>query len=1240
MRLSYDSYFNQILSISLPDGLSFTNEIDERGNIISSTSNIKDLKFQYSYNSYGQLISEREPLGGQTLYSYYPESSPGGISPSVGGRALDPETGGYLRSISTPTKSSNFGYDERGNLTDYSDSEGTVATFSVSGRGEILSSVVKTPGSEYNAKYSYDENGNILTLVESFTGEKTPRTYSFSYNLQNNLTSLTDSQKGTYTLEYDGNQNLKKVVEPTGREILYGYDSRNLLTSLTRRAGSAIITYGFGYDGNKNPILIISPRGARTELLYDGYDRFIGRIDPLGNLREHIIEGNKLSILEKDRGGNLLRKSKIVKDPMGRILERGITLKTPQGEKDLSFKYNYDLSNRKLTVKDPEGREKIYHYDNGGRLVREENPDGSWIEYSYDNAGNLSKVKENEKAPDGSIRSYETQYIYEGKRLKRIVDPLGNQTHFFYDGRGNLSGVIDPEGGKVSYDYDSLGRKIKEERFLEDGRVMRTEFGYDISNNLVSIKDSNGNITRYEYDLLGRLTKTIYPDGKFYEISYDEASNPVQVKDPNGTIVRNHYDLLNRLIRREIKRADGVEGTTFEAFEYDSLGRIVKAEDDDSEVLLSYDELNRIISENQNGKLIQYSYDSVGNLLSVKYPNQRVIEREYDLLSRLSAIKERGNPLITFSHQGVMEVGRNYGNGISMTSQLDSGRRILNMVYNKSGNPIMGYAYEWNRVGLRKSEERIHRGKFDQFSYDSQMRLKEAKIGIERGDPSRFEKHLSYFLDLVDNIQRITEAKDSATKSIETIVNSRNQYTKFGTTNLTYDSNGNLKSKDSKRFTYDYKNQLVKYQDPEKTVEFRYDPFGRRISKEVKLQNSPTPQLTNFYYEGYRVIEERDSSDKLLKQYIYGSGIDEVLRVDIYENGTSKPYYLHHNLIGSITGITDENGNIIELVEYDPYGRPYFLIPTGNPDNPYEISETSIIRNTYLFQGREYDPETGLYYFRARYYDPDLCRFLSPDPTGYVDSMNLYQAFNDNPLNFTDPLGEFRIEVASANVVPPSAPSWRFELEFKFKFDFTSPEKIGEKVIKKISETIIQHLTKKAGLETLYNILKAKGWLEKIFFVKDLIELTKQGPTIKTPMKEIKDLLDIEKWKQFLDYKMVEIVTDPEIKKLYKKLYGKEDSLTTEQAVEFLWMVRKEFPELEEIYPWEELLKLSVPEKPDAKVSAQIELRYWSLVGEYREYYLRPSGKDIYYIPSKEEIYNYLIYEWTKKVQALMKGVK
>lgn len=54
---------------------------------------------------------------------------------------------------------------------------------------------------------------------------------------------------------------------------------------------------------------------------------------------------------------------------------------------------------------------------------------------------------------------------------------------------------------------------------------------------------------------------------------------------------------------------------------------------------------------------------------------------------------------------------------------------------------------------------------------------------------------------------------------------------------------------------------------------------------------------------------------------------------------------------------------------------------------------------------RRYDSQIDKYYYRARYYDADTGRFLSPDPIGYYDSMNLYQYVTNNPLNWIDPWG-------------------------------------------------------------------------------------------------------------------------------------------------------------------------------------------------------------------------------------------
>lgn len=55
-----------------------------------------------------------------------------------------------------------------------------------------------------------------------------------------------------------------------------------------------------------------------------------------------------------------------------------------------------------------------------------------------------------------------------------------------------------------------------------------------------------------------------------------------------------------------------------------------------------------------------------------------------------------------------------------------------------------------------------------------------------------------------------------------------------------------------------------------------------------------------------------------------------------------------------------------------------------------------------MFTGREYDSEIGLYYNRARYYNPKFGRFISQDPIGQVDDVNLYAYVGNNPVNAVD----------------------------------------------------------------------------------------------------------------------------------------------------------------------------------------------------------------------------------------------
>jgi RHS repeat-associated protein len=135
-----------------------------------------------------------------------------------------------------------------------------------------------------------------------------------------------------------------------------------------------------------------------------------------------------------------------------------------------------------------------------------------------------------------------------------------------------------------------------------------------------------------------------------------------------------------------------------------------------------------------------------------------------------------------------------------------------------------------------------------------------------------------------------------------------------------------------------------------------------------------------------------------LRKFIYGPGLDEpICLVEVAENNAV--YYYHFDGLGSVVALSDVNSVLVERYTYDVFGRPAIRDANGT-----EIAE-SAFANPYLFTGRAYDAETGLYYYRARYYDYATARFLQPDPMGYTTELNLYTYCGNGPVVRTDPLG-------------------------------------------------------------------------------------------------------------------------------------------------------------------------------------------------------------------------------------------
>jgi len=111
--------------------------------------------------------------------------------------------------------------------------------------------------------------------------------------------------------------------------------------------------------------------------------------------------------------------------------------------------------------------------------------------------------------------------------------------------------------------------------------------------------------------------------------------------------------------------------------------------------------------------------------------------------------------------------------------------------------------------------------------------------------------------------------------------------------------------------------------------------------------------------------------------------------------------YQHYNRGWNIRAVTDEAGVVLERYLYDPHGKPTVLAPDG-----VTVRSASTLpggEQAYGYTAQRYDRETGLWYFKHRYMDHGLGRFISRDPAGYVDGMNLYTAYF--VLTGTDPLG-------------------------------------------------------------------------------------------------------------------------------------------------------------------------------------------------------------------------------------------
>ena len=109
------------------------------------------------------------------------------------------------------------------------------------------------------------------------------------------------------------------------------------------------------------------------------------------------------------------------------------------------------------------------------------------------------------------------------------------------------------------------------------------------------------------------------------------------------------------------------------------------------------------------------------------------------------------------------------------------------------------------------------------------------------------------------------------------------------------------------------------------------------------------------------------------------------------DNYEKMQFYYHPDHLGSSSYITNLDGEVSQHIEYVPFGEVF-------------IEERNNTWNTpYLFNAKEFDEETGMYYYGARYYEPRISIWMSIDPMQEkTPNYSSYCYTLNNPIIFID----------------------------------------------------------------------------------------------------------------------------------------------------------------------------------------------------------------------------------------------
>jgi RHS repeat-associated protein len=935
---------------AFPNGQSTGDATSGRGLVTKITHVSDNGTYQlFAYDKFGSKVWEENELRQRTTYTYDDYGRVLKIKNPLGKEVVNT----YVPTVGTNTSP----YVHTTNCNDTTTTPTLVVTRNAYDTNFRKISATVAPGTIQQAitLFEYDFLGNP-TKVTDPDGHFTRA----DYDTRNRKWHVYDALNNTTTFEYDFASNLKKITRPDTSIENKTYDALNrLLTDTVPKEGppqpeSVTTTFEY-YPGN-------APTMAGELLrVTDGKNQTTTfEYDPSGLQTKMTYPNNvHYQTWTYDSDKNLL----------GR--------KTVNATTPVSQLFSYDSRNRPIAMTWSNALDwSIFGFDAASRLTSAQNP-SSKITRTYDNAGRLTLDRQQFEILPISAVSRKSQGSGEPYDITLpLTGALGVECRNSASAPNTHLLVVGfPRPIAFSTATVTTGTATVAGTSLGNG-------GKDVTINLTGVNNAQNVVVT-----LNNVTDATVTNNVLIGMS-------VLQGDVNGNGTVNSSDIsqvqydsghpLDATNFREDVNADGAINSTDVSAMQSVSGTSVPA------YTLTQGPSQRVSPPYD----VQYFYDDDGKpnrLISPDYD----VDYHYDFQGRFDRILRHSDstPLFTYTYDLASNL-RDRKNDITGVHQDYGTPDLLNRITKRdvklADNSLLSheaYAYVPQRPGLLASVTRENQVQ-DTFAYDLMGALKTAQYDVPSGGPAA--RTCGYVWDKAGNRSSVTD--NGVPTSYNTAGNVLNQYLQVGNDSVSNGNNHELIGFQNISYTYINDRFLSSVSGNSHSQQMFYDPLGRCVVRTIDGSTS------YYVYDGPRPVVEYGATYVKTAANIYGRGIDEILQRSDYTVTPNRVLYYQDDRQGNITHLMMQvNGTptIVESYRYDVFGKP-----TINGGLTY-----SPLGNRFMFTGREYVSQFGIYEYRHRAYHPGLGRFMSEDPIGFGGGANFFRYCLNNPVNLRDPMG-------------------------------------------------------------------------------------------------------------------------------------------------------------------------------------------------------------------------------------------